>query len=198
MTLNNKSREIIIKETTKLIQKYGYAATSIQDIIKKSKAPKGSLYYYFPKGKDDIVMSSLDNIHLEFTKKFKSAIVDCGSLSCVLTSLLDLFKNKEKSYGTPSFRLTLLALETIGQAPAIYKKCGDMLLDWKSQIADEVEKFGYDRELSEKISEWFFSTLQGAICTSVIHGNKEKMQLAEKSIKMLAKLDKESLKEIFS
>lgn len=197
MTLNNKSRENIIKESTKLIQKKGYVETSIKDIIKKSKAPKGSLYYYFPKGKDDIILSVLDKINLEFTKKFKDAIVECKDIECILLSILMLFKNKEKSYGTPSFRLTLLALETIGQSHVIYEKCGIVLTEWKEQIAEELDKSLKDYPLCEKISEWFFTTLQGAICASVIHENISKMELCEQSIKLLTSLPKDELKKIF-
>ncbi|MBF0715708.1 TetR/AcrR family transcriptional regulator [Gemelliphila palaticanis] len=197
MTLNNKSRENIIKHSTKLIQIHGYNETSIQDIIEKSKAPKGSLYYYFPKGKDDIVISALEKIDLEFTKKFKLAAKQCQSIECVLLALIDLFKNKEKNYGTPSFRMTLLALETIGQAPEVYEKCGEILLNWKNQLSIQLTNVGCEKILSEKVSEWFFTTLQGAICASVIHGDNEKMTLGEQSIKLITALPKEKLEEIF-
>lgn len=197
MTLNNKSKENIIKHSTKLIQIHGYNETSIQDIIEKSKAPKGSLYYYFPKGKDDIVISALEKIDLEFTKKFKLATKKCETTECVLLALLDLFRNKEKNYGTPSFRMTLLALETIGQAPEVYEKCGSIILNWKKQLVYELVEVGCEEELSRKISEWIFSTIQGAICASVIHGDNEKMMLGEQSIKLLTALPKEKLEEIF-
>lgn len=197
MTLNNKSKENIIKHSTKLIQMYGYNDTSIQDIIEKSKAPKGSLYYYFPKGKDDIIISALDKIDLEFTKKFKLATKKCSNMECVLIALLDLFKNKEKNYGTPSFRMTLLALETIGQAPEVYEKCGNIILNWKKQLSYELIEVGCEEELSIKISEWIFAAIQGAICASVIHGDNEKMMLGEQSIKLLTSIPNEKLKEIF-
>ena len=197
MTLNNKSRENIIRETTKLIQKYGYTETNIQDIIKKSKAPKGSMYYYFPKGKDDMILSSLDKIDVEFNKKFKSCVAECTKLECILVELLNLFKNKEKSYGTPSYRMTLLALETIGQAPAISEKCGEILSNWKKLLSEQIENVGFEKELSEHISEWFFTTLQGSICSSVIHHDITKMKITEQSIKMLSSMKIEDLREIF-
>lgn len=197
MTLNNKSKENIIKESTKLIQKYGYAETSIQDIIKKSKSPKGSLYYYFPKGKDDIVLSALDNIDIEFIKKFKIVVEDCRTIKCVLTAILDLFKDKEKIYGTPSFRMTLLALETIGQAHDVYEKCGVIISNWKNKIAEQLEVVGCEHTLSIKISEWFFTNLQGAICASVIHEDISKMKLVEQSINLLDSLPTDKLKTIF-
>ncbi|QWQ38265.1 TetR/AcrR family transcriptional regulator [Gemella sp. zg-570] len=198
MTLNNKSRENIIRETVKLVQKNGYAGTSIQDIIKKSKAPKGSMYYYFPKGKDDMIGSSLDKIDAEFQKKFKNAVASCENLSCTLTTLVDLFKHKEKVYGTPSFRLTLLALETIGQDPVVAEKCSDILKSWKKLLAESIENVGIDAEVSENISEWFFTTVQGSICASVIQDDTAFMKVADQSIKLVQNMDAEALKEMFS
>lgn len=197
MTLNNKTSENIIKETMKLVQKKGYAGTSIAEIIKKSKSPKGSMYYYFPKGKDDIIVSSLDRIDVEFRKKFKTASSACNSLEDVLSGLMNLFKNKEKVYGTPSFRMTLLALETIGQAPVVAEKCKSILMSWKELLANEIAVYGFEEEISKKLAEWFFTILQGAVCASVVEHDTRFMIVTEQSIKMISKLDKETIKTIF-
>ncbi|MBF0713678.1 TetR/AcrR family transcriptional regulator [Gemella sp. GH3] len=198
MTLNNKTKEKIIKETTKLIQKHGYTETNLQDIIKKSKSPKGSLYHYFPKGKDDIIISSLDNINMEFNKKFQNSIDKNSTLKEILESLLMVFKTKERSYGTPSFRLTLLALETIGQAPEVSKKCGEIVQEWRNTLSETIENIGLNKITSQTISTWFFSILQGAICASVIHKDTTHMDIVESSIKLIENLNEEQLKVIFS
>lgn len=198
MTLNNKTREKIIKETTKLIQKYGYTETNLQDIIKKSKSPKGSLYHYFPKGKDDIIISALNSINVEFNKKFQNSVNRDSNLTEILEGLLTLFKTKERSYGTPSFRLTLLALETIGQAPEVSKKCGEILQEWRNTLSQTIENIGLSKNTSDTISAWFFSTLQGAICASVIHKDTSHMDIAESSIKLVATLNENQIKTIFS
>ena len=43
MTLNNKVKENIILTTVQNVWTKGYSLTSVQDIIKKAKAPKGSV-----------------------------------------------------------------------------------------------------------------------------------------------------------
>ncbi|MBK8129269.1 MAG: TetR/AcrR family transcriptional regulator [bacterium] len=51
----NPKREQIIQSTCQLIEIQGYHATGIKQILAESEAPKGSLYYYFPDGKDELV-----------------------------------------------------------------------------------------------------------------------------------------------
>ncbi|MCE9596939.1 MAG: TetR/AcrR family transcriptional regulator [Spirochaetia bacterium] len=54
----NKKEEII-QVTAELLQIQGYFATGINEIVEKSKAPKGSVYHYFKNGKDEIVNEAL-------------------------------------------------------------------------------------------------------------------------------------------
>ena len=154
MTLNNKSKDNIIKETVKLIQKKGYAGTSIQEIIKKSKAPKGSMYYYFPAGKDAMILAGVEQINQEFQKKFKNSILPLNNLSDILNALITMFNSKIRIYGTPSFRMTLLALETIGEAPEVARKCCDVLTDWKKITTRAIISLGINSKTCCNTSPW--------------------------------------------
>ena len=54
------TREQIIETTCSLIEKQGYNATGLNEIVRESGAPKGSLYYYFPEGKDQITEEAIE------------------------------------------------------------------------------------------------------------------------------------------
>ncbi len=49
----------IVRAAAKLFRKQGYSRTGLNDILAESKAPKGSLYHYFPKGKEQLGEESL-------------------------------------------------------------------------------------------------------------------------------------------
>ncbi|UUZ80779.1 TetR/AcrR family transcriptional regulator [Paenibacillus sp. P26] len=53
------ARERLIQATSNLIELQGYHATGLNQIIKEGGAPKGSLYYYFPNGKEELVAESV-------------------------------------------------------------------------------------------------------------------------------------------
>ncbi len=48
------TRSQILITMARLIEKQGYHATGLNEIIRESGTPKGSLYYYFPDGKEQI------------------------------------------------------------------------------------------------------------------------------------------------
>lgn len=59
MAAQRKHRDSIVDTAIALFRKKGYAATGLNDIVAASGAPKGSLYYYFPKGKASIAEAAV-------------------------------------------------------------------------------------------------------------------------------------------
>ena len=53
------TRDQIIQTTSNLIENQGYHATGLNEIVKESGAPKGSIYYYFPDGKEGITAEAV-------------------------------------------------------------------------------------------------------------------------------------------
>lgn len=49
-----RHREAIVQTAVRLFRRQGYASTGVQQILDVSGAPKGSLYHYFPDGKESI------------------------------------------------------------------------------------------------------------------------------------------------
>src|SRR3954468_22321048 len=59
MNKGERTRATIVGTTAKLLRRQGYTATGLNQIIDDSGAPKGSLYFHFPGGKDDLVATAL-------------------------------------------------------------------------------------------------------------------------------------------
>jgi len=49
-----KHKENLVRTAMRLFRKQGYASTGLQQILADSGAPKGSLYHYFPGGKESL------------------------------------------------------------------------------------------------------------------------------------------------
>jgi TetR/AcrR family transcriptional repressor of lmrAB and yxaGH operons len=54
------SREKLIEAAITLMRRSGLSGAGINEIVRESGAPKGSVYYYFPKGKQQIVKEGLE------------------------------------------------------------------------------------------------------------------------------------------
>jgi TetR/AcrR family transcriptional regulator, lmrAB and yxaGH operons repressor len=54
------TREKLIEAAITLMRRSGLSGAGINEIVRESGAPKGSVYYYFPKGKQQIVKEGLE------------------------------------------------------------------------------------------------------------------------------------------
>src|SRR3982751_5168753 len=58
----SSTRDQIIETTCDLLELQGYHATGLNKIIKESGSPKGSLYYHFPGGKEELAIEAVNHV----------------------------------------------------------------------------------------------------------------------------------------
>jgi len=105
------ARELIIQKVNKLVDKNGYANTSIIEIAKEANVSVGTLYYHFPRGKIDILITLTKEIAQDFKEDAKllgfRKGMDFSTVKEALIYYLSLIIKLHKKY-----RLTLAAWES--------------------------------------------------------------------------------------
>ena len=98
----NKQEKInLIYDTFfKLILKQGYHKTSTNHVAKSAKISIGTIYKYFPKGKEDIIRKYFEESMETFLDSQDFSIVNDENVRDFLNRfVLDLFKNHEENKG---------------------------------------------------------------------------------------------------
>ena len=70
----NDTRTRILETTALLLRQRGYHGTSLNDILSASAAPRGSLYFHFPGGKDQLVIEVTRDSVADVTKRLGEAL----------------------------------------------------------------------------------------------------------------------------
>ena len=60
MSVTTSTRERILLAASELFRRQGFAATGLKSILAASDAPYGSLYHFFPGGKEELGVAVLD------------------------------------------------------------------------------------------------------------------------------------------
>ncbi|MFW9818855.1 MAG: TetR/AcrR family transcriptional regulator [Candidatus Thorarchaeota archaeon] len=105
------ARDLIIQTANKLVDKMGYANTSVIEIAKQADISVGTLYYHFPRGKIDILLALTREIAQEFKEDAKALGfkegMDFSTIKDAMMYYLSLVIKLHKKY-----RLTLAAWES--------------------------------------------------------------------------------------
>ena len=59
LSKGERTRKKLVDTTAALLRCQGYHATGLSQIVAESGAPRGSLYFYFPGGKDDLAIAAI-------------------------------------------------------------------------------------------------------------------------------------------
>ena len=159
----NNTRDRLIQTTAALLQQQGYRNTGLNQIITESGTPKGSLYHYFPGGKDELVIAALqaaaDTVH----RQLEQTLPQCPD---PLTAWVALTENFSQQLVESGFRkgcpVATVALEQAALNPSIQTACAEAYQQWEATLAEFLEAHAQPRELASTL----LSLLEGALLLS--------------------------------
>ncbi|QDW61314.1 TetR/AcrR family transcriptional regulator [Oerskovia sp. KBS0722] len=180
------TRTRLVTTTASLLQRQGYEATSIKRITTDAGATFGSLYHFFPGGKEELAAEALRFGADDFARLLRKGLASTEDpaeavASCALL-LADTLRESEWTDGCP---VAATALELIGRSPLLQQASDDALRDWRSLIADKLRRGGLPDDAADSLACTVLSTLEGAELLSRVSGDDEPLRLAAQHLPVL-------------
>src|SRR5258708_1534703 len=91
------SKDRFLDATARLLRERGFAATGISDVVAASGAPKGSLYFLFPGGKEQLVAEALERASHDTCELMKLALASNKRTRAGLHAVLDFLAQELES-----------------------------------------------------------------------------------------------------
>jgi TetR/AcrR family transcriptional regulator, lmrAB and yxaGH operons repressor len=161
------SREQILLTTCDLIENQGFQSTGLNEIVRESGAPKGSIYYYFPEGKEEIVAEAVRfagqhmvkhiQIHLESVKDAAEA---------VQSFLADLANHIQETGFRAGGPITIVASESATTSERINLACQEVYTHLHEVLAAKLRSNGIEAERASSLAWTINSTIEGAVILS--------------------------------
>lgn len=163
-------RDQIILAACSLLEKQGYPATGLNEIVKESGAPKGSLYYYFPDGKEQIVSEAVlfaGNILVERMRQELEKYEDpIRALYEYIMRLADKVEEKNFAAGNP---LTIVAVEAAGPSERISLACREVYNRIQYTLQEKMLSCGLSQAEAAERASLTLASLEGSIILSRVH-----------------------------
>jgi TetR/AcrR family transcriptional repressor of lmrAB and yxaGH operons len=178
-------RDAIIDSACHLIEVQGYHATGINQILEESGAPKGSLYYYFPEGKEGLASEAIERSSRLIESRIREVIahgVDpAEGIRSFFVLLSERIEASDFRHGGP---LTSVAVEAASTNERLRSACRNAYARWQEAFADRLRE-QYDDERAASLAALIVSALEGAIILSRSERNVAPLLAAGRELERL-------------
>ncbi len=125
MPRNQESKMKILSTASVLFQKQGCHATGLNQIIKESGCPKGSLYYYFPEGKEQLATEAINRTKDLAVQELRNLFSQHDDVIKALECFFDQFTSFDSKVAHDGIPLALISLETWHMSEQLRLACKD-------------------------------------------------------------------------
>ncbi|HEX5231169.1 MAG TPA: TetR/AcrR family transcriptional regulator [Bradyrhizobium sp.] len=180
------SKAKTLSAAARLMRQQGYHGTALHDILAAAGSPRGSLYFHFPRGKEEIGEAALTLAGEAVRQSIAQAAESSESAETFLTRIArgmasDLAKSGYKE-GCP---IATTALETSAQSDVLGAATRTAFQKWETEIKRGLERFGMTSSDADLIATTALSQLEGALLLARTYRSLAPMYRAEQALKLL-------------
>jgi TetR/AcrR family transcriptional repressor of lmrAB and yxaGH operons len=154
----------MIEATARLLQHRGYHGTSLADILDASKAPRGSLYFHFPGGKDQIVLEATRASVDETTQALKEALQagrnPAHGVRLFVEEAAGLLTDTDYTFGCP---VAPVILDAAGGSEELADLCREAFEEWLGLMQAAFVEAGVPKKRAYDLAVFAESSIEGML-----------------------------------
>ncbi|MBZ9852503.1 TetR/AcrR family transcriptional regulator [Mesorhizobium sp. CA13] len=158
----NDTRARILETTGLLLRRRGYHGTSLNDILSASGAPRGSLYFHFPGGKDQLVVEVTRASVAEVTERLGAELAaesdPAVAVHHIYQSVARMLEDNEFSLGCP---VAPVVLDAPNDVPDLEEICRSAFEQWIGLLRQAFAKAGVVERRARALALLVESSLEG-------------------------------------
>lgn len=161
------SRARLVDATARLLWSQGFHATGLNQIVDESGAPKGSLYFHFPGGKEQLCVEALRSSGRRLTTAIESTFAAKDDTETAMRVLATgLAKHLERSEFREGCPVATVALEAANESEALRTVCDELFASWRGLISDKLRSSGMPRAQAASLATLILSAIEGGLILS--------------------------------
>ena len=163
----SETRERILESSGELFRRQGYVGTGVKQIVAEAGAPFGSIYHFFPGGKEELGAETIrrsGRLYGLLLGEYAGAEVELvAGIRAFFEGAAETLRETDYADACP---IATVALEASSTNEALRRACADVFEGW---IAGGTERFvaeGIPRERSRELVIEMIAALEGAFVLS--------------------------------
>ncbi|WP_040804058.1 TetR/AcrR family transcriptional regulator [Nocardia concava] len=174
-----ETRDRLLDATQELVEAAGYFGTGLNQVIAHSGAPRGSLYFHFPGGKDQLVGESVRRAGAAIGDSLgalaDSDVSTVEFIERVLRQLGDRLEESEWRKGCP---VATVALETAASHDSIQQACSEVYSGWEDTVRARLA----GRPGADDLATTILALIEGGLLLARAHRSREPLNRVGRQI----------------
>jgi AcrR family transcriptional regulator len=174
-----ETKERIVQRSAELFRRQGFAGTGVKQIVAEASAPFGSLYHFFPRGKEQLgeeVIRTSGALYGQLIDAFYRPGAD------PVAATRDFFAAAAASVRESDYAdacpIATVALEVSSTSEPMRQACADVFDGWLDAATERLIECGLPRKRSRALAFELIAALEGAFVLSRALRSTEPIEVA--------------------
>jgi TetR/AcrR family transcriptional repressor of lmrAB and yxaGH operons len=186
MSSESDSRAKALWTAGTLFQERGYAAVGLAEIIERSGSPKGSFYFHFRGGKEQLAAEALTATGRAVNEILRGLADRCPTPARLIRDYVALL---EQMITTSQYRqgcpVATVTLEMASESELIRRAADAAFASWVETLSQFLHSHGRDRHEADRLAEHIVTTLEGALLLARAQHSPRPLHNAAKTLTSL-------------
>ncbi|MCX5389977.1 TetR/AcrR family transcriptional regulator [Streptomyces sp. NBC_00094] len=177
-----ETRDRLLDATQELVETAGYFGTGLNQVIAVSGAPRGSLYFHFPGGKDQLVGESVRRAGQAIGDTLGGAAdTDLSPAEFVEEVLRHLGDRLAESGWRKGCPVATVALETAAVNDPLQEVCSEVYSSWEAALRERLASHPDADDLAVTV----LALVEGALLLARAHRSRDPLERVARRIHTL-------------
>ncbi|MGI9124759.1 MAG: TetR/AcrR family transcriptional regulator [Mycobacterium sp.] len=162
MTARGSTRTAMLVSAAELLRERGVAAVTIDAVLARSGAPRGSVYHHFPDGRSQLLREALQFAGQEITAKIDTAAGD--SSTALLDQFVDMWRQAliESDY-TAGCPVLAAAIGSGQDEQQLASLAAEIFSRWRDATRAAFAREGFDAAEAASLADTAIAAMEGAV-----------------------------------
>jgi TetR/AcrR family transcriptional repressor of lmrAB and yxaGH operons len=158
------TRDRLVRTTSRLLRKQGYGATGLNQVVAEAEAPKGSMYFHFPGGKEELAAAAIDHFASRVMGRLEDGLAGADTVGEAVVGFFDEYiAFFERSGFVEGCAVASVALDAAATHEALAAATGRAFVSWTDRFAEALEAEGRTAAEAHGLATLTVAAIEGAL-----------------------------------
>jgi AcrR family transcriptional regulator len=176
----------MVISTAVLVRERGARATSIDDVLVHSRAPRGSVYHHFPGGRQQLLGEAIDYAGQFVASRIARATDPVEMLDMLLNDYREQLVSTDFRAGCP---VVAVAVEGGDPDNGLQERAGEVFDRWQELLEERLAAQGMRKARAAELAVLVIASVEGAIVMARTRCDTEPLDKVHRQLRKLLRAE---------